>query len=50
MGYSVYRRVLAYYNDDEDALDMRKPLKRDKDKKHVRENGEDFTVSPEAVW
>lgn len=34
----------------EDALDMRKPLDRDKDRKYVRENGEEFTVSPEDVY
>jgi N-terminal acetyltransferase B complex catalytic subunit len=59
MGYSVYRRVVNYYSDDptgmsghdgEDALDMRKPLSRDKDRKWVRENGETFEVSPEDVY
>ncbi|KAF2655035.1 N-acetyltransferase [Lophiostoma macrostomum CBS 122681] len=50
MGYSVFRRVANYYNDDEDAFDMRKPLTRDVDRKHVRENGEDFRVRPEVVW
>ncbi|KAF2192756.1 n-acetyltransferas-like protein [Zopfia rhizophila CBS 207.26] len=50
MGYSVYRCVVDYYNDGEDALDMRKPLSRDKNKKHVRENGENFKVRPEDVW
>jgi N-terminal acetyltransferase B complex catalytic subunit len=58
LGYSVYRRVLDYYVDDpekvdvhaEDAYDMRKPLKRDKNKKHVRERGEDFAVDPSDVW
>ncbi|PSN63165.1 acyl-CoA N-acyltransferase [Corynespora cassiicola Philippines] len=50
MGYSVYRTVEGYYNDGEDALDMRKPLSRDVGKKHVRENGEEFRVSPEVVW
>lgn len=34
----------------EDAFDMRKPLHRDKDRKHVRENGEEFRVSPEDVY
>jgi N-terminal acetyltransferase B complex catalytic subunit len=29
LGYTVYRRVLEYYGDDEDALDMRKALPRD---------------------
>jgi N-terminal acetyltransferase B complex catalytic subunit len=58
LGYSVYRRVVGYYVDDpekadvhaEDAYDMRKPLKRDKDKRHVRERGEDFAVDPSDVW
>lgn len=50
MGYSVYRRVVQYYNDDEDAFDMRKPLSRDKKRQHVREGGEDIRVSPEEVW
>ncbi|KAI9771850.1 MAG: N(alpha)-acetyltransferase 20, NatB catalytic subunit [Geoglossum simile] len=47
--YSVFRRVVSYYSDDikggdesEDAFDMRKPLARDKTKKHIREKGEDF--------
>jgi N-terminal acetyltransferase B complex catalytic subunit len=58
MGYSVYRRVLDYYSDDptdptkdgEDAFDMRKPLRRDRERKHVRENGENFEVDPSDVW
>ncbi|KLJ08838.1 acetyltransferase [Blastomyces silverae] len=58
MGYSVFRRVVNYYSDDptgmseegEDAFDMRKPLSRDKELKHARENGEDFLVSPEDVY
>ena len=31
MGYSVYRRVLTYYDGEEDAFDMRKSLSRDKE-------------------
>jgi len=60
MGYSVYRRILDYYIDDpidpskdsdvEDGFDMRKPLRRDKDLKHIRENGENFAVDREDVW
>jgi N-terminal acetyltransferase B complex catalytic subunit len=50
MGYSVYRKVKDYYNDGEDALDMRKSCRRDKDKGCVRENGEKFEVRPEDVW
>ena len=57
MGYSVFRRVVSYYQDDptgksdhgEDAFDMRKPLDRDKERKHIRENGEGFRVNPEDV-
>ena len=56
--YSTYRRVLSYYSDDptgrsstgEDAFDMRKPLKRDKKKKYIRENGEDFRITPEEMY
>ncbi|KAK5062549.1 hypothetical protein LTR84_004622 [Exophiala bonariae] len=58
MGYSTYRKVVRYYSDDptgvskdgEDALDMRKALDRDKDKIHVRENGETFLVDPDDVF
>jgi len=59
MGYSVYRRVVEYYSDDptgknkggsEDAFDMRKPLDRDKMRKHVRENGEECRVSADDVF
>ncbi|KAF2440263.1 acyl-CoA N-acyltransferase [Karstenula rhodostoma CBS 690.94] len=50
MGYSVYRKVKDYYNDGEDALDMRMPLSKDKDRAHVRENGESFEVLPQDVW
>ncbi|KAI9740990.1 MAG: hypothetical protein M1834_002701 [Cirrosporium novae-zelandiae] len=50
MGYSVFRRVVGYYaKPDEDGFDMRKPLDRDKDHKHIRENGENFRVNPEDV-
>lgn len=54
--YSVFRRVVGYYQDDpsgqsegEDAFDMRKPCSRDKNLEHIRENGENFVVSPEWV-
>nr|AAO27435.1 N-terminal acetyltransferase [Cercospora zeae-maydis] len=50
MGYSVYRRITDYYNDGSDAYDMRKPLKRDKQRKTVRANGENIKVSPDEVW
>lgn len=48
--YSVYRRITDYYNDGSDAFDMRKPLKRDKQRKTVRANGENIKVSPDEVW
>eukprot|EP00026_Physarum_polycephalum_P020612 Phypoly_transcript_23309.p1 GENE.Phypoly_transcript_23309~~Phypoly_transcript_23309.p1 ORF type:complete len:188 (+),score=13.25 Phypoly_transcript_23309:46-564(+) len=35
LGYTVYRRVLDYYSGEEDALDMRKALSRDKEKKSI---------------
>lgn len=55
--YSVFRRVVNYYSDDptgksdsgEDAFDMRKPCSRDKKLEHIRDNGENFVVSPEDV-
>jgi N-terminal acetyltransferase B complex catalytic subunit len=50
LGYSVYRRVVKYYNDDADAFDMRKPLSRDNNKDTVREGGEDIAVDPSDVW
>jgi N-terminal acetyltransferase B complex catalytic subunit len=57
MGYSVFRKVMGYYSDDlsgagdgEDAFDMRKPLKRDKELKHIRKDGEKYEVMPEDVW
>ncbi|OKL59491.1 hypothetical protein UA08_05281 [Talaromyces atroroseus] len=58
MGYSVFRRVVNYYQDDptgmsdegEDAFDMRKPCSRDKSLQHIREKGEDFLVNPEDVY
>lgn len=50
MGYTIYRRVVGYYNDDTDAFDMRKPLSRDVGNKHIRENGRDVKVSPDEVW
>lgn len=58
MGYSVFRVVKDYYGENvndpsaggEDAYDMRKPMKRDTKREHVRENGRDFTVDPEDVF
>ncbi|PRW45665.1 N-alpha-acetyltransferase 20 [Chlorella sorokiniana] len=34
-GYTVYRRVLGYYSNDEDAFDMRKAMPRDVAKKSI---------------
>lgn len=59
MGYSVFRVVKEYYNDDlsgegnengEDAWDMRKPLAKDVKREHVRDDGEKWEVRPEDVW
>lgn len=62
MGYSVFRRVVGYYaesleeeeehegGEGEDAFDMRKPLSRDAERRHVREGGEEFRVAPEDVY
>ena len=50
MGYSVYRVVKEYYNDGEDALDMRKSCSRDKKGECVRQDGEKWEVSAEDVW
>jgi len=50
MGYSVWRRVVGYYSDGCDAFDMRKPMSRDKERKTVREGGENIEVDPAEVW
>ncbi|KAF1353621.1 acyl-CoA N-acyltransferase [Delphinella strobiligena] len=50
MGYSVYRRIVDYYNDGADAFDMRKPLARDRDRKTIRPDGENIRVDPSEVW
>ncbi|KAK0357289.1 N-alpha-acetyltransferase 20 [Friedmanniomyces endolithicus] len=50
MGYSIFRRISDYYNDGSDAFDMRKPLKRDKQRKTVRPNGENIKIDPTEVW
>nr|OQO28986.1 hypothetical protein B0A51_03568 [Rachicladosporium sp. CCFEE 5018] len=50
MGYSIYRRIVDYYSDGSDAFDMRKPLKRDKQRKTIRANGETVRVQPSEVW
>ncbi|KAI4167344.1 MAG: hypothetical protein LQ343_007305 [Gyalolechia ehrenbergii] len=57
MGYSVFRRVVGYYSDDptgkgtsEDAFDMRKSLSRDKKKRYIRENGENYPINPEDIY
>ncbi|WUR03215.1 N-acetlytransferase [Vairimorpha necatrix] len=42
-GYVEYRRIFGYYNDDEDAFDMRKSLIHDKEGKYM-EKGEDINV------
>ncbi|KAI1497131.1 N-acetyltransferase 5 [Biscogniauxia marginata] len=58
MGYSVYRVVKDYYGDNvndpsahgEDAYDMRKPMKRDKTLKHIRDDGRKYEVQPNDVF
>lgn len=59
MGYGVYRVVRGYYGDNaedpgcpdgEDAYDMRKAMRRDEKREHVREDGVEHVVSPEDVW
>ncbi|KAK3308881.1 acyl-CoA N-acyltransferase [Chaetomium strumarium] len=58
MGYSVFRVVKDYYGEhssdptlsSEDAYDMRKPMKRDVKKEHIREDGEKHEVTPADVW
>lgn len=58
MGYSVFRVVQDYYGDhasdpsasSEDAFDMRKPMKRDAKREHVRDDGEQHFINPEDVW
>ncbi|KAK0735601.1 acyl-CoA N-acyltransferase [Apiosordaria backusii] len=58
MGYSIFRVVKEYYGDhstdptqnSEDAYDMRKPLKRDVKKEHIRDDGEKHEVDPTDVW
>ncbi|KAI9695374.1 MAG: N-terminal acetyltransferase [Bogoriella megaspora] len=50
LGYSIYRRIPGYYNDNDDAFDMRKPMKRDKQRKTIRENGENHLVDVSDVW
>ena len=55
--YSIYRRVVDYYSENptsksagEDAFDMRKPMRRDKNRKHIRKNGEEYRINPEDVY
>ena len=58
LGYKVFRVVREYYGDhatdstqnSEDAYDMRKPLPRDKEKKHTRDDGKEHYINPEDVW
>ncbi|OAA82616.1 N-acetyltransferase 5 [Akanthomyces lecanii RCEF 1005] len=57
-GYNVFRVVKDYYldhatdptKDTEDALDMRKPLKRDTKLQHIRKDGDRFEISRDDVW
>ncbi|CAJ1367674.1 unnamed protein product [Effrenium voratum] len=47
LGYVVYRTVTGYYSGHEDAFDMRKPLKRDVERKSVE--GAGYRISPEQL-
>lgn len=47
LGYSVFRRVVGYYGDKEDAYDMRKCLDIDKEGISIRENGHLVRCAPE---
>lgn len=53
-GYSVYRRVHAYYQGTppkpaEDGFDMRMPLPRDTKRQTIRSHGESVVVQPQAT-
>lgn len=58
LGYSVFRVVKDYYGDhatdpsrsSEDAFDMRKSMRRDCNRQHLRNDGEQHVVDPEDVW
>jgi len=54
LGYSVYRRIKAYYaqgsKKEEDAFDMRKPLARDKGHKSVRADGRNHIVTLQQAF
>ena len=58
LGYSVFRVVKDCYGDhstdptlsSEDAYDMRKPLKRDRNLQHIRNDGESHEVEAADVW
>lgn len=49
VGTMRMRMLLVGYCMGYADLDMRKPLKRDKLRQSIRENGENFLVSPEDV-
>jgi len=54
MDYTVYRRVIDYYGGGvqppEDAFDMRKPCRRDVERKNHRTNGREIRVTPEECF
>lgn len=59
LGYSVFRVVDGYYNETvgapdqdggEDAYDMRKPCRKDVERKHTRADGLKHHVTPYDVW
>ena len=49
LGYTVFRRVLEYY-DDEDAFDMRKALQRDTTKKSIQPLKKPIHAHDLEVW
>ncbi len=58
MGYRVFRVVKDSYADHlsdatlpgEDAVDIRKPMKRDVKREHIRDDGEKHEADPMDVW
>ena len=46
-GYEIFRTVRDYYSGEEDAFDMRRPLKRDVEKRSLLGAGR--TISPEQL-
>jgi len=43
-GYEIFRTVLGYYSGEEDAYDMRKPLRRDDTRRSLQGAGKQITT------